>query len=52
VTVTIGRWKVSLLQDHENVTVVVVAMLYYNCCSYNYCSSESENVKWRDLNYC
>ena len=38
VTVTVGRWKVSLLQDHENVTATVVALLYYNCCNCNYCN--------------
>jgi hypothetical protein len=38
VTVTVGRWKASLLQGHENITAALVAMLYCNYCNCNYYS--------------
>jgi hypothetical protein len=39
-----GAWKMSLLQDHENVTMNVVDATIVIV--------GSENVKWRNLNCC
>jgi hypothetical protein len=43
VDAAVGAWKMSLLQDHEKVTVVVAATVV---------TAGSENVKWRNLNCC
>jgi hypothetical protein len=42
VDVVAGPWKMSLLQDRENVTANVVASTVV--------TAGSENVKWRNLN--